>query len=408
MAHPSPEFENPQIEVISESPRLEMLQARLRQAGMRPFRADMPIDTGRAAPLLLDMKTVPSGQDMAGFWQDWRRQGTTRLLIILGDMPQNIDDLQVIHLFDIDQITHLPARLAIHAREQARQRENRLREETARQLGRTISDTPMPKQRGRMLYLGEASSQFIAFRAALDTSGIDLVAALTRRTAIDHLTKQDFDGIILNPVRDDDETCLFLRDYDGAHRRAQTKLFLMEDPTRNLSIAAQDAAKASQFIPLACTPEQQARMITTVWLQMPTVKAHRSLASPHIDPETGFYRRTFLERHLAAQMDAADTYGERLTVLTLNVRSGAMRAVAATLQEHLRETDFAARLDARHICVTLPDTAYRGGVILGRRLETVCGDKLKWRAVERRQFHTVKTLLSAGLQPTLLHGLRRA
>lgn len=408
MAIKTPDFENPQIEIVSESPRLEMLQVRLRDAGMRPVRADMPLDPRRASPLLLDMQTAPQGEDLAAFVREWRLQNSTRLLVILGDMPTDMDDLPTLHLLTVDQLHNLPARLAIRQREQARQREHALRQQTADRLGGQPSAPVAPKQRGQMLYLGEASAQFNALRVALDKLGLDLSAALSRRTAMDHLSGDTFAGIILNPVHSQDETCAFLRALDGTVKQASLKVFLMDDPERGIKLDTKDIAKASQIIPLACSPEQQANMIATIWRQMPAVKTRRTLGSTGMDGETGFHSRAFLDAHLAAQMKLADTHGAPLTILMLEVKSGAMKAVAAALPDHLRETDFAARLDSRHICITMPDTAYRGAVNLGRRLDAICADTIKWRAVERRRFHTVKTLLSAGLQPSLLHGLRRA
>jgi len=59
----------------------------------------------------------------------------------------------------------------------------------------------------------------------------------------------------------------------------------------------------------------------------------------------------------------------------------------------LRDTDLAARLDLHHICVTLPDTPYRGGVVLARRIEESLERSVAWRVIERRQFHTLKSLL---------------
>lgn len=408
MALTNPDFENPQIEVVSESPRLEMLQVRLREAGMRPVRADMPLDPRRASPLLLDMQTAPQGEGLTAFIREWHLQNSTRLLVILGDMPADMADLPTLHLLTVDQLHNLPARLAIRQREQARQREHALRQQTADRLGGQPTAPAAPKQRGQMLYLGEASAQFNALRVALDKLGLDLSAALSRRTATDHLGGDMFAGIILNPVHSQDETCAFLRALDGTVKQASLKVFLMDDPTRGIKLDTKDIAKASQIIPLACSPEQQANMIATIWQQMPAVKTRRTLGNTGMDGETGFHSRAFLDAHLAAQMQLADTHGAPLTILMLEVKSGAMKAVAAALPDHLRETDFAARLDPRHICITMPDTAYRGAVNLGRRLDAICADTLKWRAVERRRFHTVKTLLSAGLQPSLLHGLRRA
>ena len=70
----------------------------------------------------------------------------------------------------------------------------------------------------------------------------------------------------------------------------------------------------------------------------------------------------------------------------------------------LRETDCAAAFGAGTIVVSLPSTPYRGGVRLAERIAErvartadLSGLTLSWRVVERRAYHTPKTLLGAGL-----------
>jgi len=150
-------------------------------------------------------------------------------------------------------------------------------------------------------------------------------------------------------VHSQDETCAFLRALDGTVKQASLKIFLMDDPERGIKLDTKDIAKASQIIPLACSPEQQANMIATIWRQMPAVKPRRTLGSTGMDGETGFHSRAFLDAHLAAQIKLADTHGAPLTILTLEVKSGAMKAVAAALPDHLRETDFAPSRSASYL-----------------------------------------------------------
>ncbi|MEM6652965.1 MAG: hypothetical protein AAF582_10215, partial [Pseudomonadota bacterium] len=101
-----------------------------------------------------------------------------------------------------------------------------------------------------------------------------------------------------------------------------------------------------------------------------------------------------LESHLEAQMAQADKLALPLSLIAVNV-SGEddVKAAARLIKSLLRDTDLAARLDPHHICVTLPNTQYRGGVILARRIEEAMQRPVSWRVIERRQFHTLKSLL---------------
>ena len=112
------------------------------------------------------------------------------------------------------------------------------------------------------------------------------------------------------------------------------------------------------------------------------------------DLSTGLVSRDYLESHVEAQMAQADRLATPLSLIAFDIsRVSDHKALAALMQSHLRDTDLAARLDQKHICLTLPNTQYRGAVILARRIEEAVDGFVSWRVIERRQFHTLKTLL---------------
>ena len=104
-------FDAPVMHVVSESPRLEMLQARLRQAGIRPVPVRGNYLPPDSAPALIDLLT-----------RDIQIQpDDSRVLVTIGkqlDAPNKSE----IHLNDVAQIATLPARLAIRQREHLRRR----------------------------------------------------------------------------------------------------------------------------------------------------------------------------------------------------------------------------------------------------------------------------------------------
>lgn len=122
--------------------------------------------------------------------------------------------------------------------------------------------------------------------------------------------------------------------------------------------------------------------------------AHQIPAGMIEDHATGLVSREYLESHLEAQMEQADRLLIPLTVVAFTLTpEHDIRSVALTIKSMLRDTDLAARLDSQHVCITLPETSYRGAVVLSRRIEEAVGGRLSWRAIERRQFHTLKTLI---------------
>ena len=135
-----------------------------------------------------------------------------------------------------------------------------------------------------------------------------------------------------------------------------------------------------------------------------------ALASTARDLATGLFSRRFLEAHLERQISAADKRGEPLSLVTLKLRGERrtdrkiLKALAGCLQPLLRETDCAAALSAGILGISLPATPYRGGARLATRFATHVAEQselsdvvLSWRVVEKRAYHSAKTLLDDGL-----------
>ena len=136
-------FDAPVIHVVSESPRLEMLQTRLRQAGLRPVPVRGSYLPPDSAPALIDNLTRRG--DLEGM--------ENRLVVTIGKQSA-ASPRSDIHLADVAQIESLPARLAIRQRETQRQREILLRARTAEKLGSAMA-APVPVGRARVLWLGQ-------------------------------------------------------------------------------------------------------------------------------------------------------------------------------------------------------------------------------------------------------------
>ncbi|MEO1642048.1 MAG: hypothetical protein AAFR74_01845, partial [Pseudomonadota bacterium] len=132
-------FAAPTIEIVSESPRLEMLQVRLKQAGLRPIKAPREIDPALASPILIDASVI-TGRDRHMILSAYQRHGN-RAVVLLGESDVRSED--VIHLKAVDQISGLQARLNLRQRQLVQQREADLRTETINRLSTRASD-PKP------------------------------------------------------------------------------------------------------------------------------------------------------------------------------------------------------------------------------------------------------------------------
>lgn len=375
-------FDDPVIEVMSQSPRLEMLQARLRQAGMRPVAISSVQNHNSIDPLFVDLDVYPNAQI----------DSPQRLIVTLGAAkPDNVNS---IHLSDTNLIQTLPTRLAIRRRERQRQREAALRAETAKQLGQA-QNTSNAQIKPRLLWLGQNAPFLNAIKSNLQANGIELVAALSRVTAEDYLAKGGFDALMLYPSNAGDEASQFLKKHLSTDRSDTAKLVLLTTPETAAAIDRKNMDKVDAILDLVNEPDILSRRLLGFCETLSRAEpARHRLATHTTEKMTGLATRAFLEAHLQTQLRDADETGERLCLLALTATDGtALPLIAETIRPLLRETDLAARLDQDHICLTMPATAYRGAVTLARRIEAELTATISWRVIERRRFHTLKTLL---------------
>lgn len=376
-------FDAPVIHVVSESPRLEMLQARLRQAGIRPVPARGSYLPPDSAPVFVDLLTrrleIPNDD--------------LRLVITLGRDAQ-AEDRSNIHLTDIAQIASLSARISIRQREQQRRREIKLRARTLSHFG---ADKPPRQsvQRERLLWLGNDAPFLNALKSTLSDGDISLVAAISSLTAEDYLESGRFKTLALCPSHPNDEAAKLLARVKSLPLVRAPQVVLLIRPVLSAEMDREALTQADQILDLTEDFDVVASRLRAL-SEAPNLDEADpyELSSPAQDAATGLVSRDYLEKHLEAQFDQADQLAQPLSVISIDIKDDEdPKLVAKKIKALLRDTDLAARLDAAHICVTLPDTAYRGGVVLARRIEESLNRSVNWRVIERRQFHTLKSLL---------------
>ena len=390
-------FDAPVIHVVSESPRLEMLQARLRQAGIRPVPVRGSYLPPDSAPAFIDLLT-----------RDFDFDPTDgRLFVTIGKQEQ-APNRSEIHLTDIAQIATLPARLAIRQREQQRKQEIQLRARTSEKFGSASPAIPA-RQKSRVLWLGHDAPFLNAIKAGLASREISLVAAISRLTAEDYLVSGAFQTIILCPATPDDEAAKLLGTLSHLElaQAPQVILLLRPDLANKLSAGID---QADQIVDLSTDLDFVASRLQAICAEAElATEPSYGLSSSEQDPATGLVSREYLESHVEAQMAQAARLATSLSVIAIETPDATdLRHTARTIKALLRDTDLAARLDNHHICVTLPNTQYRGAVVLARRIEAALDRPTEWRVIERRQFHTLKTLLGGLTAKTSLSKRRTA
>ncbi|MEM1391095.1 MAG: hypothetical protein AAGG45_08440, partial [Pseudomonadota bacterium] len=344
-------FAAPTIEVVSQSPRLEMLQSRLKQAGLRPIRAPNNIDPNLASPLLIDAAVV-SAQDRQIIVSACERQAVRPIILLDGAAS---DHGMAIQLRTLDQLSTLPARLDLRQRQLGQDREMELRRETIAHLSPTASTPALPINTN-VVYFGPYTPRFSILRSQLSDQGITLKAALTAHSLRDACEAHNATAVLFDISDEDASVTDALKSFTEHPTKANVAKIILTAPDQvmpNIELAdhiidTDDTDRTAQVI------HQIAACQSTAMPSDPSIT----------DNATGLFTRTFLEAHLSAQLKAADQTGQPLTLIGIKL-SDHLRGKKSTgdiLRKHLRMTDLAARYSARHIVISLPATAYGGAV----------------------------------------------
>lgn len=413
----SPEFLNPPIEVIATSPRLDMIKARLKSGGLRPYEARE--DEINEDPLLIDAKSMTGTQLLQIRRLIARKMDRTIILLADPGAPLLAD---AIIITDDNELSSVPARLKVAARKRDRLREVRLRAQTAREIVgsrvKCYSDDP-----ANMLYLGDGSSRFLAMTAAMKSFGVTVTAALTPLTAFDYLANQSFSCVLVDLDDGARRSLDFLQEYSGDFQLSNIPVFATIRSGERRSLEQQAAlANATEII-------DSDAPITNIAEQISMMAEYHKASTP-MTPEmsddnrlqdriTGLFTDTYLTRHLENQLIDADDYVLPLSFMTLQLSSPndgnttarkSLPTLSKFVLNEMRQTDCAGRLDWSTIGVSLRNTGYSGGVQLARRLlKKLGGDQLStlglsegancalsWRVIERRAYHSAEDLLIAG------------
>ncbi len=405
-------FLDPPIEIAATSPRFEMISARLKSGGLRPYPASNPIDFNVNDPLLIDVASA--GRDALTRLARAEMMELGRPLVLLDTTDTcDLDLADTIRLEQDHELVLLPSRLAARARRQGRERESRLRAESAKLLG-TTAKRPDPDAPISLLYTSEGAPLYLGLIGALRQRSINVAAALSRHTAADYERERRFAAALIDLDATAGSASGFdhwLIDEDGlstlplfvlTHRN--TRLTSRHRPILNR--AAEIITVEGRTLHVAAEIERYARR----HLASAPLAPAAGLSSPTTDLVTGFFNRRFFETHLSRQIEDASQHGDPLSLLTLQLPPAlagsrlAQAAIARTIRPLIRDTDVPALLHPGTIGLALPMTPYRGGARLAARLSRsiACeidlrGVELTTRIVEKRTYHTAQTFLAAGL-----------
>ncbi|MEO0981780.1 MAG: hypothetical protein AAFX03_03920 [Pseudomonadota bacterium] len=363
---------------MADSPRLEMISARLRAAGLRPSRAD--VEAGFDAPLVVDARSADAADVRAVRKHLASGRGGVPIAV-LG--PLSGVQADILLKTDAD-IAALPARLGALRRARLRDEEWEMRRANAAYFG-DAETSAQPLPRSAVLLIGGGSTLTLGLLNALTAQDLDVVGAYAPRTAASYLADQDFHAIVLDAM--DDTARAILDQMASAGWLGRCPIIACAHSGGRIPDHVTDILDATD------PAERLAEAIAS--LAWRSAAARRDVADPRIaDGSSGVYAKPFFLRHLDDQMRRAARSEEPITVAVFKAHSGpdaprAALALAKALPPHLRQTDCLARLDWTTLAASFRDTPFRGAAALTRRAlsETGFSDCVSVRILERRAYH---------------------
>ena len=411
---PDLSYLHPQIEVLSASPRHEMLAERLRRIALRPVRAELPDCFDTPQPLLVDLPGITPEQ--ASMLKRAWLKGLAGPLVLLRPHDQGLlRSRDAILLADESDLDGLPARLELRRRQAIRRSEIAIRSAVSESLGEPAHAHAGPNPEGDILHVGDVSARFLPLKRALARNGLNLCSAMSAMTALNHLEADPFLACLVEPTPGG-PGARFLEALEARHAPHPPVLLVASGG------ALPHSGVADEIISGDLPAEVIAATLEEL-VSLPPLSTREKvtrLSSPTRDPATGLYSMAFLRACLARQFDASDAGDELLSLLHLRLRSArdgdsaaraALPKLADFLVANLRAADLAARADGCSIIVSLRDTGHAGALALVNRLTDALGGEnigapgtplpfggsLSWRVVERRAYHTADTLIQSAL-----------
>lgn len=381
-------FDAPTVEVVSDSPRLEMLMTRLKQNGLRPIRATAEPDPSLPVPLLIDGYVIPPEQMTKLLTRN--RAGGKRILIGLGT-PRGTSVEVDIYISEVTALDTLLPQLALRQRQISRQKELTLRNETYSGFLNQTALSALPDEQKSIFYVGGHGPEQIALRHACQIHGFDFKSFLTKRNLEDALLESSCTALIVDTRQIEPFTAAYLASLP--YRPALQLISISSTEPSEALYAETDKVVVASVLNEA----ELSELLIEIDAQPQVPQPRHGISNEAFDKATGLYSRHFFETHLARQIRVANETAAPLSVVAIELEDHLRAPLisAARIKPFLRETDMAARLSARHILVSLTDTPYRGAVAFARRLQDRIESVTATRVLEKRRFHTAESLISA-------------
>jgi len=263
----------------------------------------------------------------------------------------------------------------------------RHRRAAAEVFGHSVTGDAQPEKRPTVLFVGEATSRFMAIRHALTAADTGMIAAFSSFSAFDYLHERPFDAVILNAINKK-ELAFTISSAMRRNARLYHTPVLLLTPSGRFDAADEAFARGvSDILPDNASPvEISARVLRLAdeRRRRRTAKAllENCRARSTTDSELGLYRPKLALAHLQDLLYTAvktrKSTGLVLmameppdTAISPEKLSGAQVQFAAMLRHLLRAEDFPALIAPNLYAAILPYTDKEGAGCVAERVTAV-------------------------------------
>jgi two-component system cell cycle response regulator PopA len=254
-------------------------------------------------------------------------------------------------------------------------------------FGHAPTDDLSAGKRPSVLFVGDATSRFMAIRHALDAAGTGMIAAFSSFSAFDYLHERPFDAVILNAISKKDLAFTISSAMRRNARLYHTPVLLLT-PQGDFDAADEAFARGvSDILPADAQPEEiSARVQQLVDERRRRRSAKATLencrARLTTDPDLGLFRSKFSLAHLQDLLNTAARSGKSTGLVLMAMESpeitispkrqdDAKKQFSSMLRHLLRAEDCPALIGPDLYAAILPHTPADGASCVAERISAV-------------------------------------
>jgi two-component system cell cycle response regulator PopA len=263
----------------------------------------------------------------------------------------------------------------------------RRRKAAAEVFGHTTDDDTLGPKQATVLFVGAATSRFMAVRHALAKNDTTMIAAFSSFSAFDYLHERPFDAVILNAIEKKDMAFTISSAMRRNARLYHTPVLLL---TASAQFEAADEAFArgvSDILPAESSPGEISARVLRLAEERRRRRAAKAVlencrARATIDTEFGLYKPKFALAHLQDLLTAANRNRKPASLVLMAMNppesgvswerfNAAQQQFASMLRHLLRAEDFPAHLRPNLFAAILPYTNREGALCVAERISAV-------------------------------------